>query len=162
MKPFLFTLAMLILFAIFLTYQTDNNIYIRQLEKLKCVADECSSAAGLLYDEEAYSRGITIYNQKDCEKMVKYLIEKNLYLDDALTPLKASYWEDKIEYKIFYFDNSNTTFPYYYTDEKERFTKLISEPTVIVEINAGNPRFRLHFLQLKDSIRSSAYEYLER
>lgn len=162
MKPFLFTLAMLMVFAIFLTYQTDNNTYTRQLEKLKYVADECSAAAGLLYDEEAFSRGITVYNQEEGKKIIKCLIKENLELKDEHTPSKSSYWKDDINYEIIFFDNSNTSFPYSYTDSQKRFTKLISEPTVIVEINAGKPSFRLEFLESKDAIRSSAYEYLER
>ncbi|GKX28706.1 hypothetical protein SH1V18_11860 [Vallitalea longa] len=162
MKPFLFTLAMLILFAIFLTYQTDNNTYIRQLEKLKYVADECSGAAGLLYDEEAYSEGITVYNQEEGKKIIKYLIKENLELEDEHSPSESSYWKDEVQYEIIFFDNSNTSFPYYYTDSQERFTKLIAEPTIIVEINTGEPPFRLKFLPRKDAIRSSAYEYLDR
>ncbi|MCT4687481.1 hypothetical protein [Vallitalea sp.] len=162
MKPFIFTLAMLILFSIFLTYQTDNNTYNRQLEKLKQVADECSAAAGLFYDEDSYSAGLTIYNQEEGKKAIEYIIKKNLGLIDEHSPSDKSYWKDAIKYKVIFFDNSNTVFPYSYTDDLNRFTKLISEPTIIVEINAGKPSFRLKFLQLKNAVRSSAYEYLDR
>lgn len=162
MKPFLFTLAMVTLFSIFLVYQTDNNTYIRQLEKLKYVADECSAAAGLLYDEEAYSEGITIYNKEECNQVIAYLIKENLGLEDEHTPSGSSYWNDEVTYKTTFFDSSNTSFPYYYTDSQQRFTKLIIKPTIIVEINAGKPPFRLKFLRFKNAIRSSAYEYLDR
>ncbi|GMQ57115.1 hypothetical protein AN1V17_15100 [Vallitalea sediminicola] len=162
MKPFIFTLAMLILFSIFLTYQTDNNTYNRQLEKLKQVADECSATAGLFYDEEAYSTGITVYNQEEGIKAIKHIIKKNLGLLDDHTPSSTSYWKDTINYKTVFFDNSNTVFPYSYTDDQNRFTKLIAEPTIIVVINVGKPSFRLKFLRLKDAVRSSAYEYLDR
>ncbi|WP_113672779.1 hypothetical protein [Vallitalea guaymasensis] len=162
MKPFIFTLAMLILFSIFLTYQTDNNNYNRQLEKLKQVADECSAAAGLFYDEEAFSAGLTIYNQEEGKKAIEYIIKKNLNLIDEHSPSDRSYWKDAINYKVVFFDNSNTVFPHSYTDDLNRFSKLIAEPTIIVEINAGKPPFRLKFLKLKNAVRSSAYEYLER
>lgn len=162
MKPFLLTLAMLILFSIFLTYQTDNNTYIRQLEKLKQVADECSASAGLFYDEDSYSKGMTIYNQEEGKKIIHYLIKTSLGLQDDLTSLSTSYWKESIQYEVQFFDHSNKTFPFMYSDAQNRFTKVITEPTIIVEINAGKPPFRLEFLQPKEAIRISAYEYLER
>ncbi|MCT4596627.1 MAG: hypothetical protein N4A50_01950 [Vallitalea sp.] len=162
MKPFIFTLAMLILFSIFLTYQVDNNNYIRQLEKLKNVADECSSSAGLFYDEELYSKGTTIYNQQEGNKVIKYVIRKSLKLEEDLTSSPSSYWKNQIQYKVTYLDNSNTSFPYMYSDEKNGFTKLITKPTIVVEINASKPPFRLKFINTRDAIRVSAYEYLDR
>lgn len=162
MKPFLFTLAMLILFSIFLTYQVDNNTYIRQLENLKQVADESSSSAGLFYDEKLYSKGITIYNQAEGKKIIKHIIETNLYLDSNMAPSPRSYWKQQIQYKVIFLDNSNTVFPYMYNDGRNKFTKLITKPTVIVEINASKPPFRLSFLKPKEAIRLSAYEYLDR
>lgn len=159
MKPFLFTLAMLLLFVVFLTYQTDHNLHVRQLERLKQVADECSSSAGLFYDEGLFSEGKTIYNQVEGEKIIDYIIKANLRLDNNFVPLSDSYWKDTVTYSVTYLDNSNTTFPYNYIDPNGRFTKTIGEPAIIVIINAGKSPYRLTFLKPKDAIRTSAYEY---
>ncbi|MCT4544963.1 MAG: hypothetical protein N4A63_15635 [Vallitalea sp.] len=162
MKPFIFSLAMVILFSIFLVYQTDNNNYMRQLEELKKVADECSASAGLFYDEELYSTGITVYNKEEGQKIIKYIIKESLELQDNLTPSSKSYWRQQVQYEVSFFDNSNTEFPFIYEDNNNNFTKIINEPTIIVKINAGKPYFRLKFLKLKSTIRTSAYEYVSR
>lgn len=159
MKPFLFTLGMLLLFVVFLTYQSDHNRYVRQLEQLKQVADECSSSAGMYYDEALFSEGKTIYNQIECEKVIDYIIKANLCLDNNFVPISDSYWTDKVTYRVTYLDHSNTSFPYNYIDPNGRFTKTIAEPTIIVIIDAGKPPYRLTFLKPKHAIRTSAYEY---
>lgn len=159
MKPFLFTLGMLLLFVVFLTYQTDHNLYVRRLEHLKQVADESSAAAGLFYDEAEFSHGRTVYNRPECEKVITYIIQSNLGLNDDFTPRDDSYWQDQVNYSVTYLDHSNTTFPYSYTDPHSRFVRTIGEPTIIVIINAGKPLYRLTFLEPKEAIRTSAYEY---
>ena len=162
MKPFLFTIAMVILYSIFLIYQTDNNSYIRQLENLKYVADECAGAASLYYDEELFSKGLIVYNQEEGKKAIEYILKTSLKTESDLTPLSNSYWQEQIEYEVYFLDNSNTTFPVMFVDNRTSYNKLITEPTIIVTVDAGKPRFRLSFLKPERVIRTSAYEYYER
>lgn len=162
MKTFLFSIAMIIMYIIFITYQVDNNTYIRQLDELKVLVDECAATASLYYDEEAFSKGNIIYNQKEGIKAIEYLIKYCLKLDNNFVPNDHSYWQDTIKYDVFFMDDSNTSFPYLFQDSYRGYTKLITNPTVVVVIDAGRARFRLEFLESKNAIRVSSYEYLER
>lgn len=159
MKPLIVGLALAILYTSFMIYQQDNNQFIRALEDLKYVADECSDSASLFYNTSQFGKGKKTFNQIEGKKAIKDILKKNLNLDDTLTPLPGGYWTETIEYDVYFFDDSNTTFPYLFTDPKTSYSKTLTEPTVIVTVNAGKPRFRLSFLNPSDAIRSSAYEY---
>lgn len=161
MKVFIFTIGMVILYVLFLTYQTDNNTFTRQLEHLKYVADECAASASLYYEKEQRSNGYTIYLKDEGIKAIEYILESSLLLDSSLDPLIDSYWLDRVEYDVYFYDNSNTKLPYLYIDTRTNYQKLITEPTVIVTIES-KPRFRLNFLNQQRAIRTSAYEYFER
>jgi len=161
MKPLIFALAITILFVGFTIYQQDHNRYIRELENLKYVADECSASGVLYFIETEYSEGRMIFNQPESKKVIEYILKHALHLDDYFYPQDA-YWTDRIEYEAYFFDESNISFPYLYTDSETAFTKAIFYPTVVVKINAGRPRYRLSFLPAQDVIRISAYEHKER
>lgn len=175
MKILIVTMAILMIFSMFMVFQLDNNLYIRELENLKYVTDEASSTALQFYDEVQFSHGYKYFNKAEGNKAIYYLITENLNLNSDLTPNK--YWQDTIEYYVYYIDDSSTmttykdgllqsqvpiTFNYMFTEPLTGYKKLITEPTVIVTINAGRPKFRLPFITMSDAVRTSAYEYLER
>lgn len=160
MKSFLIGLGIILLYIIFLPYEQDNNTYIRQLENLKYVADECSASASL-YLDNSIKNGDIIYNKTQGKMAIENTLKNNLKLDDNLYPMKGSYWNDTIKYDVYYIDDTYT-FPYEFKDKRTSYIKLITEPTVIVTIDAGRPTFRLKFLKPQNAIRSSGYEYVGR
>lgn len=162
MKPLIVGLAIVILFTAFTIYQQDNNTYIRQLEYLKYIADECADSAALYYNTTEFGEGRKVFNQDEGIKAIEYMLKDYLNLYDDLTPKDNSYWVDPIEYNVYFFDYSNTTFPTLFTEPITGYVKSITEPTVVVTINAGRPKFRLPFLSADDAVRTSAYEYQER
>lgn len=175
MKQLIFGVAMVILCSMFLVFQNDDNTFIREYEKLKYVADEISNSGAIFKDLQEYSEGKLTFNYIEGNKAIDYQLKKLLKLDNSFIPL-SGYWRDKIHYKVYYFDNSNMmkvyedgnlveqtpfTFNYLFKDKDTEYTKLIVDPTVVVTINAGRPRFRLSFLNdlNRQVIRSSAYEW---
>lgn len=174
MKPLIVGLALTILFTSFSIYQLDNNRHIRESEILKYVADECSASGSLYFDKAEFSIGKKVFNDIESLKAIEFIIKKSLHLDDSFNPLPNTYWTETIVFDVYYFDDSLTmrkytngvlveqnsfNYPYLFVDSKTSYTKAISEPTVIVTIDAGKPRYRLLFLTPTNVIRSSAYEY---
>ncbi|MGD9679239.1 MAG: hypothetical protein AB7V16_12935 [Vulcanibacillus sp.] len=162
MKSLIVGVALILLYTIFIIYQDDSNTYQRELERLKQVADECASSGALYFYENQYSEGYKVINQTETINAIEYILKYNLKLDDNFNPLSISYWKEHITYNAYFFDDSNTSFPFLYTDPYTGGQKLITEPSVVVIINAGYGDFRLSFLDLNDSIRSSSYEYYTR
>jgi len=70
-------------------------------------------------------------------------LHKNLKLSLELFPGTNSYFTQQIQYDIRFFDDSNTNFPYLYEDLINRFTLTISNPTVVIIVNAGKSRYKL-------------------
>lgn len=168
-------IALVILCTIFTVFQQDNDRYIEEYEKLKYTADEVASSGAAYKDLIEYSYGKMVFNYAEGNKAVSYQIKALLKLDDSFNPLNT-YWRDKISYKVYYYDHSNIakiyengslveeksfSFNYLFQDKDTGYTKLIVEPTVIVTINAGKPRFRLTLFDTSniDAIRSTAYEW---
>lgn len=179
MKILIITVAVSILYAAFLVFQVDNNLYLLKLEELKEISKECSAAAAQYYDLESFKEGEKVFNKEEGNKAIRHLMIENLNLDTALYPIDASYWSDQIAYYVFYFDDSKQMYAYYneelqsveafsygvvFTDPIEGYRKVITEPCVIVTIAAGKPNYRLSFLKHLEiqSARSSAYEYVDR
>lgn len=179
MKILIITIAVSILYAAFLVFQVDNNLYLLKLEELKEISQDCSAAAAQYYDLESFKEGKKIFNRKEGNKAIRHLMIENLNLDTVLCPTDASYWSDQIAYYVFYFDDSKLMYSYYdeelqsvetfsygliFTDPIEDYKKVITEPCVIVTIAAGRPNYRLSFLKNLEiqSARSSAYEYVDR
>ncbi len=179
MKTLIVGLAIAILYSAFLIFQMDNNLYLVKLEELKAVSNECSAAAALYYDAYEYREGLKVFNRKEGNKAIRHLILNNLKLDENFYPKVGSYWRDRIEYNVFYIDDSGFIYEYHnngylgrepfsygrlYTDSVEGYQKVITEPTVIVTIVAGKPKYRLSLLGLQEicAARSSAYEYVKR
>lgn len=175
MKQLIFGFGILILWTAFSIFQIDNNKYIRFQEDLKYQADECSSAAALHYNLTQYGNGKKIYDTVKGNNAIENILKLNMNLDNSLMPRSNTYLTETIEYYVYYFDDSGFrkvykngvlqekalfSFNYLFVEPLTGYQKLISQPTVIVTVNAGKPKFRLTFIKPDDIIRTSAYEYL--
>ena len=128
MKILILFYALAILNGAFFVYQTDMNQFIRENTFVKAVAEECAAGASLYYDEEALSEGYYIFNRKECEKYVRYQIEKNFPNPE------------EVSCEILYRDRPGE-----------------SNPGIEVILTVkGRDRFRLPFLE-KGVIRRAAY-----
>lgn len=158
----------------FFVYQVDSNLFLRFQEDLKFQADEASNTGSLFYNLTLFGEGVKVFDTATANTKIHDLIRLNMYLDSDLKPIANNYWTDSLTYYVYYFDHSNTiktyrngalqsqlpfTFNYMFTEPLTGYQKLITEPTVIVTIDAGKPKFRLSFLNPSNVIRTSAYEY---
>jgi hypothetical protein len=159
MKQFIVGLAIAILCTMSLCYTQDRNMHLRQLSKLKFVAEESAAAAAQYFDKVEYSEGRYVFNQVEGIKAAEYVMKYNLNLNDDFTPKSESYWTDKITYKIKFYDDLNTIYPFLYSDGGIALT--IGSPTVIVEINAGKTRYRL-MSSPPIAVRTAAHEWKSR
>ena len=179
MKVLIVGLAITVLYAGFLVFQADHNRFIIKQEELKALANECSGAAALYYEKTAYKDGYKVFDISEGNKAIGFLIRENLKLDEEFNPLEGAYWVDTIDYYVHYYDDSGLMSAYHrdsltetgsfsygdlYVDPVEDYMKVISEPTVIVTIIAGRPRYRVTFFEAFEitAARSSAYEYVSR
>ena len=174
MKSILISAATIIILLAFTVFQFDNDMFMRQQEHLKRVADDCSAAASLYYNQEEYASGLKVFNKTIGNEAIRYLLEKNLNLNSDLTS-KSAYFSQAFEYSVYYFDgnqtmtefkngqlvleNQNTAFPYSFTEKLTGYSKTIKEATVIVTIDAGPFNYRLSFINNPECIRTSGYEY---
>ena len=163
MKPFIVGLASILLSVFILVFNQDYRTNSHYFKELKYVAEEASVSASLFIDTNEYSAGRIVFNQAEGNKVIKAQIIEFLRLDDGMNPKSNSYWTDTVTYKAYYFDDSNTLYPYLFKDDNTLFTQVITEPTIVVTINAGKGRYRIPlFKNTGDFIRSSAHELKER
>lgn len=142
MKELILAWALTIVCIMGLNIQGDTNMHQRQMAKLKFVCEEAAAGGAQFKDNVQYSQGNYVFNRIESKKAAEYYIKKNLNLDDSFNPIGNNYWTDKITYTIEFFDNSNTTFPYLYIHPSGAMVQVITEPTIVITINAGKPRYR--------------------
>lgn len=163
MKPFITGMAMFLLSMVFTVYQHDYNLHQEQIYNLKFAAEESAAAAAQYLFDDGYSEGMLVFNQLEGEKAARYILQEQLKLDDNLVPRENSYWQEQIQYTIEFLDDSNTVFPYLYEHSTASLVLTLTEPTVIIAVNTGKPRYRIFSsLYLPSSIRVAAYELKER
>ena len=180
MKNFIITIALVILFAFFQVYHVDANALLRQQEMLKYATDEAAASASLFYSTDYFGEGEKIFTDEEALNMAVSTLEHNLDAEAgstaALKPLDDAYWQKDMDYTVWLFDDSgkyrkyeNKTltdtdsfdYGYMFTEPTTGYNKLITEPTVIVTVNAGPAKMRLSFLQdVADVVETSGYEYL--
>ncbi|MCX7773196.1 MAG: hypothetical protein N2376_08820 [Clostridia bacterium] len=160
MKPFIVGAAALILALFCYSFNHDFGLNRHAVLELRTVCEEASVAGALFYDKSQYSSGRIVFNRQESIKAIEAEIKSMLQLDDDLNPTQESYWQNKITYKAYFYDDSNTTYPYLFVDPDTGFTHLIKTPTIIVTINAGEARYSLQFLKNgADNIRSAAHSW---
>lgn len=164
MKSFIVGITVVLLSTFFITYQQDSNLHQLKLHELKYVAEEVAAAAAQFHDLEEYGEGRLVFNQEEGIKAAEYVLKQTLSLNDDFKPKSGTYYQDQIKLHIEFLDESNTIFPYTYTDTDTNFTQVITEPSVAVTINAGKARYRVRYIQLDqiDCVRTAIHEWKER
>lgn len=159
MKTVLFAFPLLIICIMFFSFQHDSNLNRHYLNELKYVCEEASVAGTLFIDNNSYSDGRIVFNRSESIRAIEEVIKYHLNLNDDFTPKPGSYWTDKITYKVYFYDDSNTVYPALFSDIDTGYTHVIKSPTVIVTINAGSAPYHLSFLKNDVNIRSAAHAW---
>jgi len=142
MLVFILGLAVTIVSSFGLVMQQDHHIHQTQYQNLKFYSEEASAAAAQYLDLEEFSEGNFVFNQEEGRKAGESIIRENLNLNEDLEPEEGSYFEDTFEVEFLFYDDTNL-------DEEAiiyssgKFHVVITEPTVVVRINAGDSRHRL-------------------
>jgi len=174
-KIFIITVAIVIVYSFTMVFAQDYRQAQRNSYRLKYVCEELSATAASFYDLEDYSEGYTIFNTEEGIGAIKEQITSLLSVDRSLIPVDNSYWLENMEYKVYFYDDSEICKVYFngsfereeaftygttHEDDWTSYNTVISDPTVVVTINAGPPRFRVKFLdEIPDIIRSSSHEW---
>jgi len=174
-KIFIITVAVVILYSFTVVFTQDYRQAQTNSYRLKYVCEELSCTGASFFDREDYSEGYTIFNTEEGLIAIKDQITNLLSVDGSLTPLDNSYWSKQLEYKVYFYDDSEIckiysngnfereeAFAYNSTHEDDwtAYNTVISDPTVVVTINAGPARFRVKILDvIPDIIRSSSHEW---
>lgn len=101
-----------------------------------------------------------------------------LSVDRDGNPINNSYWKDTIHYMVYIYNDSLVmkvykdggfisselfSYPHFHEDIWIEYNTVITRPTVVVTINAGDPRFRFNiFSNLSDIIRGASHVWEER
>jgi len=174
-KIFIITIAVVILYSFTVVFTQDYRQAQRNSYRLKYVCEELSATGASFYDLEEYSEGYTIFNTGKGIGAIRNQMTNLLSVDNSMTPVENSYWSKNVEYKVYFYDDSGIckvytngnlekeeafAYGYLHKDDWTPYNIVISDPTVVVTINAGPGRFRLKFLDpLPDIIRSSSHEW---
>jgi hypothetical protein len=176
-KIFIITVAVVILYSFTVVFTQDYRQAQRNSYRLKYVCEELSATGASFFDREEYSEGYTVFDTEEGIKAIKEQITSLLSVDSSMNPVANSYWSKNIEYKVYFYDDSGIckvyangslereeafTYGDLHKDDWTSYDMVISDPTVVVTINAGPGRFRLKFLDpLPDIIRSASHEWEE-
>lgn len=160
MKAFIVGAAALILSLFCYAFNTDFNLNKHANNELRFVCEEASAAGTLFLEMNQFSTGRIVFNREESLRAIEAVIISMLKLDVNMNPTSESYWQEQISYNAYFYDDSNTTYPYLFTDPETGFVYLVKKPTVIVTINAGKARYSLQFLKNgPDNIRSAAHAW---
>ena len=175
MKIFIITIAVVIVYSFTMVFTQDYRQAQRNSYRLKYVCEELSATGASFYDLEYYSEGYTIFNTEEGVKAIGDQLTNLLSVESSMTPVNNSYWSKNMQYKVYFYDDSGIckvytngipereeafTYGDLHKDDWTPYNTVISEPTVVVTINAGPGRFRLKFLNpLLDIIRSASHEW---
>ena len=178
MKIFIITVAVIILYSFTVVFTQDYRQAQRNSYRLKYVCEELSCTGASFFDREEYSEGYTIFDTEEGIRAIGDQLTNILSVDSGMTPVDNSYWTKNMQYKVYFYDDSGIcrvytngspdreeafTYGDLHKDDWTSYNTVISDPTVVVTINAGPGRFRLKFLDpLPDIIRSSSHEWEER
>ena len=175
MKVFIVTVAVVILYSFIVVFALDYRQAQINSYCLKYVCEELSSTGASFYDQEKFGEGYTVFNTEEGIKAIGDQITSILSIDSSLAPVSNSYWSKNMEYMVYFYDDSlkrkvykdgylerEESFSYsqLHKDDWTSYDAVISDPTVVVTINAGPGRFRLKLVDpIPDIIRSSSHEW---
>lgn len=173
MKILITTLAVMVLYSFTITFTQDYKQAQRNNYRVKYVCEELSATAATFYDREQYSEGYTVFNTEQGINAIKDQITNLLSVDADGNSIDNSYWRDTLHYMVYFYDDSlikkvyigreffgseSFLYPYFHKDYWIKYNTMITSPTVVVTINAGNPVFRLSlFNNLSNITRSSSH-----
>jgi len=176
-KIFIITVAVVILYSFTVVFTQDYRQAQRNSYRLKYVCEELSATGASFFDREEYSEGYTTFDTEEGIRAIREQITSLLSVDSNMAPVDNSYWSENIEYKVYFYDDSGICKVYangslereeafvygdLHKDDWTPYNTVISDPAVVVTINAGPGRFRLKFLDpLPDIIRSASHEWEE-
>lgn len=159
MKAFLFGIAAFIFSLFVWLFCHDYNLNHMYYMQIRTATEEASVAATMFIDPQEESEGRIVFNQVEGNKAIKAIIKSMLKTNDGLNPVEGSYWQDQISYNVYFYDDSNTTYPYSFTDPETGFKYKVIRPSVIVTINAGKARYTVKgVIDETQNIRSAAHE----
>jgi len=174
-KIFIITVAVIILYSFTVVFTQDYRQAQRNSYRLKYVCEELSCTGASFFDREEYSEGYTIFDTEEGINTIGDQLTSLLSVESSMTPAANSYWSKNMQYKVYFYDDSGIcrvytngspereeafTYGDLHKDDWTSYNTVISDPTVVVTINAGPGRFRLKFLDpLPDIIRSSSHEW---
>jgi len=159
MKAFLFGVAAFFLGLFIWLFCHDYNLHHMHYAQLRTTAEEASVAATLFTYPQEEREGRIVFNQVEGHKAITAMLIAMLKTDDSLSPVEGSYWQDKITYTAYFFDDLNTSYPQTFTDPETGFRFVIQRPSVIVTVNAGKARYTINgTVDNTANIRSAAHE----
>lgn len=158
MKSYIIGISLFVLFAIFTIFQVDYNKHQEQLYLLKYIAEEAAAAAAQFTVVEHYKDGYLVFNQEAGDLAARRVLKESMNLNNSLLPINNYYWVEQVEYTVYYFDDFNTNYPYHFNSQEINFEIIVSAPTVIVIINAGQPEYSLT-KSVPDLIAVAAHEW---
>jgi len=177
-KIFIITVAVVILYSFTVVFTQDYRQAQRNSYRLKYVCEELSATGASFFNREEYSEGYTIFDTEEGIKAIREQITSLLSVDSSMAPVANSYWSKNIEYEVYFYDDSGICKVYkngslekeeafvygdLHKDDWTSYNTVISDPTVVVTVNAGPERFRLKLLDpLLDIIRSASHEWASR
>lgn len=159
MKAVLFGIATFFFSLFVWLFIHDYNLNHIHYMQLRTVAEEASVSATMFIYPEEEKEGRIVFNQVEGHKVIKAMIKTMLKTDDDLNPTAESYWQDKISYTAYFYDDSNTTYPVSFTDPDTGYNFEVKKPSVIVTVNAGKARYTIEgTVDNTANIRSAAHE----
>jgi len=159
MKAFLFGIAAFFLGLFIWLFCHDYNLHHMHYIQLRTAAEESSVAATLFTDPQEEKEGRIVFNQVEGHKAINAMLKSMLKTDESLNPVEGSYWQDKITYAAYFFDDSNTSYPQTFIDPETGFRFVVQRPSVIVTVNAGKARYTIeNTVDNTANIRSAAHE----
>lgn len=181
MKNFLMGTAIILVCLISITTSFDSKMLLEKIEELKFITQELSATGTLFINYESFSEGFIEFNDKESIKAIEGQIKQFMNLDSNNIPLSKSYWQDKVDYKVYFYDDSRICrvynnnslsdtfsfdYPYIHNSEELDHKVTVADPTVVVIINGGKPRFRIKSMQEalfdKSVVRASSYIWKDR
>lgn len=167
--------SVIVLYSFTITFTQDYRQAQRNSYRLKYACGELSATAATFYDREQYSKGYTIFDTEESIKAIKNQISNLISIDENSNPILGSYWIDTLHYIVYFYDDLQTMkiyidgeftyskfflFPHFHEDQWTNYNTVITNPAVVVAINAGIPRFRFNlFHKLPDVIRSDSHTW---
>lgn len=175
MKTFIIGVALTILLSTVMIFKIDNDEYQLTQDRYKTIANNAADAASLYYNKGQFSNGMKVFDKNSGNQATKDIIFKGLNLDSERKGGITQYALGRHDYYIYFFDETGVlskyknesflssediVFPYTFEEALTGYKTQVTEPTVLITIDAGKFDFRESFIHDQELIRTSGYEYV--